>query len=257
MNSEEKAELLLKYKASAGNKALRNEVVLAYMSLVKYIAIATRNMYLNYIDADDVINEAVIGLIGAIENFDVEKKVKFETYASIKIRGAIIDYIRRQDFIPRTIRKFVKDYDEAYSELYSTLKREPSSSEIAAFMKILPDRLEKYMAQAFTAQTISFEELVITSGFDIAEKITEDGVWETEAKVYKREKLEYLAKAIESLKDRERLVITLYYYEKLKLSDIGTILDISESRVCQIHTQAVKKMRDYMEEYMGTKRSAG
>lgn len=247
---EAKALLLLKYKET-GDKALRNGVILAYMNIVKFAAISTRNMYLKYAETDDVINEATIALMSAVDSFNPQKGVKFETYASIKVRGAIIDFIRRQDFVPRNIRRFAKEYDTAYSVLYSELDREPSVQEIADYMHLSVDKLESCTAQAAAAQTLSFEEMVMDEGFDISDKADDDGMWAAEAGIHRQEKMKYLADAIRSLKDRERLVITLYYYEKLRFADIGKVLEISESRVCQIHSQAVQKMKRYMSEYIG------
>lgn len=246
---EERALLLLRYKET-GDKGLRNRVIMAYMNIVKYAALSTRNMYIKFAETDDVINEATIALMSAIDSFDPKKGVKFETYASIKVRGAIIDFIRRQDFIPRGIRRFARDYDAAYSALYEELDREPTAEEMAERMKLPVEKLESCTAQAAAAQTLSFEEMVMDSGFDIAEKADDDGMWSAEAGVHRQEKLRYLADAIKSLKDRERLVVTLYYYEKLRFSDIGKVLDVSESRVCQIHTQAVQKMKKYLGDYM-------
>ncbi len=246
---EEKALLLLKYKET-GDKALRSRVILAYMNIVKYAALSTRNMYIKFSETEDVINEATIALMGAIDSFDPKKGVKFETYASIKVRGAIIDYIRRQDFIPRGVRRFAKDYDTAYAALYEQLDREPTAEEMAEYMKLPPEKFENCAAQAAAAQTLSFEEMVADSGFDIAEKADDDGMWSAEAEVHRQEKMTYLAEAIKSLKERERLVITLYYYEKLRFSDIGKVLGISESRVCQMHTQAVQKLKKYLGDYL-------
>ena len=250
MTAAEKAELLLKYKETGG-KALRNDVVMAYMNIVNYAAVSTRNMYSRFTDSEDIINEATIALMAAVDSFDVSKNVKFETYASIKVRGAIIDYIRRQDIIPRTVRRFAREYDAAYSELYSRLDREPTDEELASYMKLSSSKFESCVAKAATAQTLSFEDLVFNNNFDMSEEASEDGVWATEASLYKEEKMQYLAMAIAALKEKERLVITLYYYEKLKFSEIGKVLEISESRVCQIHSQAVMKMKKFMCEYMG------
>lgn len=248
-DKEERALLLLRYKET-GEKSLRNRVILAYMNIVRFAALSTRNMYIKFAETDDVINEATIALMNAVDSFDPNKGVKFETYASIKVRGAIIDFIRRQDFIPRNVRRFARDYDAAYGALYGELDREPTTEEIAEYMKLPVEKLESCTAQAAAAQTLSFEEMVTDTGFDIAEKADDDGMWSAEAGVHKQEKMQYLADAIKSLKDRERLVITLYYYEKLRFSDIGKVLDVSESRVCQIHAQAVQKMKKYLEDYL-------
>ncbi len=246
---EEKLQLLMRYKET-GDKKLRNSVVMEYMNIVKYAAVSTRNMYIKFTGAEDIVNEATLALISAVDSFDPNKGAKFETYASIKVRGAIIDFIRRQDIVPRSVRRFAREYDAAYSELYGELDREPTSEELAAKMKITLARFESYTYQMAASQTLSFEELLADKGFDIAEETDENGVWSAEAPLYDQEKLKYLTEAVKSLKERERLVVTLYYYEKLRFSDIGKVLDVSESRVCQLHAQAVKKLRQYMENYI-------
>ena len=248
-DKEAKALLLLRYKET-GDKALRNDLILAYMNIVKYAAVSTRNMYLKYAETDDIINEATVALMTAIDSFDTKRGVKFETYASIKVRGAIIDYIRRQDFIPRSVRRFAREYDTAFSELYSQLDREPTLNEIADYMKMPPEKVESFTAQAAAAQTLSFESLLNDSGFDIPDKADEDGMWAPEASIHRQEKYKYLTEAIKQLKEKERLVVTLYYYEKLKFYDIGRVMDISESRVCQIHSQAVQKMKKFLSSYL-------
>ncbi|MCD7730521.1 MAG: FliA/WhiG family RNA polymerase sigma factor [Oscillospiraceae bacterium] len=250
MSAEEKAEILRKYKET-GDKALRNNAVMAYMNIVRYAAMSTRNMYAKYADSEDIINEATIALMSAIDSFDPNKNVKFETYASIKVRGAIIDYIRRQDIVPRNVRRFAREYDAAYSELFSRLDREPTDDELAEYLKLPKAKFDSCMAKSAAAQTLSFEDLVINNNFDLSDDVSEDGVWSAEASLYREEKMKYLAQAIASLKEKERLVITLYYYEKLKFSDIGKVLEVSESRICQIHAQAVAKMKNYMSEYLG------
>ena len=248
-DKEAKALLLLRYKET-GDKALRNDLILAYMNIVKYAAVSTRNMYLKYAETDDIINEATVALMTAIDSFDTKRGVKFETYASIKVRGAIIDYIRRQDFIPRSVRRFAREYDTAFSKLYSQLDREPTLNEIADYMKMPPEKVESFTAQAAAAQTLSFESLLNDSGFDIPDKADEDGMWAPEASIHRQEKYKYLTEAIKQLKEKERLVVTLYYYEKLKFYDIGRVMDISESRVCQIHSQAVQKMKKFLSSYL-------
>lgn len=248
-DKEAKALMLLRYKET-GDKALRNELILAYMNIVKYAAVSTRNMYLKYAETDDIINEATVALMTAIDSFDTKRGVKFETYASIKVRGAIIDYIRRQDFIPRSVRRFAREYDTAFSELYSQLDREPTLNEIADHMHMSPEKVESFTAQAAAAQTLSFETLLNDNGFDIPDKADEDGMWAPEASIHRQEKYRYLTEAIKQLKEKERLVVTLYYYEKLKFYDIGRVMDISESRVCQIHSQAVQKMKKFLSSYL-------
>ena len=230
----------------APDKALRNEIVMRSMHIVRYAVLSTRNMYRRYADDEDISNEAVIALMNAVDSFDPAKNVKFDTYASIKVRGAIIDYIRRQDTVPRSVRKFAREYDKAFSELYSQLDREPTRAELAKKLGITEEKLELLSSRSAAAASLSFEELVF-SGFDVTDE-SQSG--EVEEKLLLSERKSQLIKAIDELKDKERTVITLYYYEKLKYSEISQVMGISESRVCQIHSKAVQKPRDSISEYM-------
>ena len=248
---EKTTEELFEIYRSTGSKQARNEIVLRFMNIVNYAAVSTRNMYQKYTDSEDIVNEATIALMNAADSFDPGKNVKFETYASIRVRGAVIDYIRKQDIIPRNLRKFARDYDTAYSKLYTRLNREPTNEEIAAEMNIPVSRLEKNMAGTASAQTLSFEEMVFDNGFDLSDGNGEASTgWEPEKRLMNGEMHAMLAEAIDTLKEKERLVISLYYYEKLKYSEIAQVLQISESRVCQIHTAAVGKMKKHLAGYL-------
>lgn len=245
-SGESELELFRRYKENK-SIALRNEIVMRSMNIAKYAVLSTRNMYAGSSDAEDIENEAVLALMSAVDSFDPDKNVKFTTYASIKIRGAIIDYIRKSDIIPRSVRRFAKEYDKAYGELYSQLDREPNNSEIAEYMGISLAKLESFCARSASAQAFSFEEMIL-NGFDVSDDVSEG--YEAERKLIEKERRQQLIQAISLLNDSERTVITLYYYEKLKYSDIAKVLDVSESRVCQIHSKAVKKLREVMEQYM-------
>ena len=231
------------------DKKLRNLIVMQYTELVKYAVISTRNMYQKFAEPEDISNEAVIALIKAIDTFDLSKGAKFETYASIKMRGAIIDYIRKQDIIPRSVRHFAKDLETAYSHLNSTLDREPTLDDISEYMQIPKDKLMKNMASAAGATTMSFEDLLYENNFDMSSSDDSRGVWENEKGILLEERNTMLAKAVDTLNEQQRNVISLYYYEKLKFSEIAEVMDVSESRVCQIHSKAILKMKSFMDSY--------
>lgn len=239
--------LFEKYRQT-GDKNVRNELIMRSMHIVRYAVISTRNMFRKYADDDDISGEAVMALMNAVDSFNPAKNVKFDTYASIKVRGAIIDYIRKMDIIPRGVRKFAKEYDSAFAHLCSELDREPTREELAKYMGISTEKLDSFAAKSAAAQTLSFEELAF-SGFDPADE-TEGEFYEAEQRIMMEERKAQLAEAIKKLKDKERTVITLYYYEKLKYSEIAQVLGLSESRVCQIHAKAVEKMKDSLSEYM-------
>ncbi len=244
-----KEDIISLYKKT-GDINLRNKAVLAYMNVVDYAVFSTRNIYIKYADPQDIVGEATIALMSAIEGFDFEKNVKFETYASIKVRGAIIDFIRRQDIIPRKIRKFAKDYDIAYSKLYIKNGIEPTDEEIATDLSLSKERFYNYSASLASAQTLSLEEMFFSSDGESFGDIPSNDGFTPEEEIYRKEIMVYLAKAIDSLKEKERLVITLYYYERLKFSEIGLVLDLSESRICQIHSASVSKIKLFMKDYI-------
>lgn len=248
--SEDTAELFRIYKET-GDIETRNKLVLTYMDIVRYAAISTRNMYQKYADPEDIVNEATVALMNAVDSFDPDKNIKFETYASIRVRGAIIDYIRKQDIIPRNVRRFAREYDKAYSELYAQLDREPTSAELSVHMGISEEKLESLTARSAAAQTLSFEEMVFEGGYDIPDsEKNNSSVWQPEQRLLNGEMHGMLVKAVDALGERERLVISLYYYEKLRYAEIAAVIGVSESRVCQIHSAAVAKMRKTLSEYM-------
>ena len=228
------------------DEALRNEIVLKNMGLVRSCALALRNMYIKFGEVDDVVNEGVIALMEAIETFDPEKGAKFETYATLKIRGAIIDFVRRQDWIPRSVRKFARDLDNANSSLYNQYNRMPTTEELAEYMEMSEEKLLKLMAEASCMVTISFDELLYEDNFSEPASASEA----TDAGVLRQECCRVIAEAIESLKEKERQVITLYYFKSMKYSDIAKALGISESRVCQINTKATLTLKTILEPYI-------
>lgn len=229
-----------------GNINIRNDIILRYLELVRVIAVSLRNIYSKYAATDDIINEGVIALISAIDTFDPEKNVKFETYANLKVKGAIIDYVRKQDWVPRQVRRFTKDLEAAYNELYITLDRRPTNDELAEHLGMTKEKLAKNMSETAGAITLSFEELIYEDNFSVS------GNEGADIGLYQKELKDVLAEAIASLKPKERQVVSLYYYEKLKFGEIARVLEVSESRICQIHSKAMlvlqHKLKDYMTE---------
>lgn len=243
-DSQSQLALFEKYSESK-DVELRNEIVLRYMNVVKYVAVSMRNIYSKYADLEDIVNEGVLALIKAVETYDLERGVKFESYASLKIKGAIIDFVRKQDWIPRQVRLFSKSLDAAYNELYSQLDRRPTNDEIAAHMGITKEKLLRLMSDSAGAITLSFEELLYEDNFADA-----NGDFPADKSLYDNELKKVIAEAIDELKPREKQVITLYYFERLKLGEIGKVLGVSESRVCQIHSKAVLFLKRRLDGYV-------
>lgn len=238
------AEQIALYREN-GDIALRNEIVLNNMGLVRACALSMRNMYIKFGEVDDVVNEGVLALMDAIETYDATKGAKFETFASLKVRGAIIDYIRKQDWIPRNLRKFSRTLDKANSMLYNLNGRVPTTAELAEYLKMDENKLLKLMAECSCTLTLSFEELLYED--NINEPAAEDAA--TDSELLREEMRKVIADAIGELKDREREVITLYYYKNFKYSDIAKALGVTEGRVCQIHSKAVLALKAKLEPY--------
>lgn len=229
---------------------IRNELVLKYTGVVRKIVLRFRGSYNNFGQLDDMVNQGIIALIDAVEKYDMDMGNKFETFASIKIRGAIIDFMRKQDWVPRNQRSLAKELDEVFEKLYCEYGREPAQSEIAQQMDISVENLEKVMGQRHNSILLSYEEVV----YESVEKATHIGTRDSddnspEGELLYSELRSKLGEAIEDLNERERQVVSLYYYESLKLKEIATILGISESRVSQIHSAAIIKMKYKLNSY--------
>ncbi|MDE6220260.1 MAG: FliA/WhiG family RNA polymerase sigma factor [Lachnospiraceae bacterium] len=230
---------------------LREKLILEYASLVKVVA-GRLSMYLGYnVEYEDLVSYGVFGLIDAIDKFDMGKEVKFETYASLRIRGAILDQIRKMDWIPRTIRQRQKQIDTAMKDLEQRNGRPATDAELAAYMGISEDEFLDWQNQVKADNIISLNEYV-EQGNDISsEKSISSGFETPESVVEKSELKEMLEESLELLTDKEKKVILLYYYEELTLKEISRVLEVSESRISQLHTKALQKMKTKMGSYIG------
>jgi RNA polymerase sigma factor for flagellar operon FliA len=238
------------YKES-GSVEARNDIVLAYTDLVKRIVLRFKGSYSNYGQLDDMINQGMIALIDAVEKFDPGMGNKFETFASLKIKGAVIDFMRKQDWIPRNQRTLVKELNAVYDALYAEYGREPSKEEIAARMGVDTDQLDKILQKRQSAMILSYEEAINEKMMTAFPLLTEqkEEVEAPETEMLKNELKEQLMDAIGDLGEKERLVVSLYYYENLKLKEIASIMQITESRVSQIHSASIMKLRHRIETY--------
>ena len=228
----------------------RNNIVLEYMDLVKKIVMRFRSSSSSYAQVDDMINQGIIALIDAVEKYDPYMGNKFETFATVKIRGAIIDLMRKQDWVPRNQRSLSKEVDEIYSALYAEYGREPTKEEMAAGMGITVAGLEKILEQRQSSMVLSYEEVINEKMQAATPLYANSGESETPESVMMQQELQdQLAAAIDALGEKERLVVSLYYYENLKLKEIAQVLGITESRVSQIHSAAIIKLKNRMTNY--------
>ena len=222
---------------------VREKLIIEYAPLVKIVA-GRLSMYLGYnVEYDDLVGYGVFGLIDAIDKFDYGKGIKFETYASLRIRGAVLDQIRKMDWIPRSLRQKQKKIDAAMNKLELELGRLATDEELAKEIGISEDELLNWQGQANVTNVISLDEFVDTSGEKNVESVGVN-TFETPEEVIEKDELKkLLAESLKTLTDREKKVILLYYYEELTLKEISLVLEVSESRVSQLHTRALQKMK--------------
>jgi RNA polymerase sigma factor for flagellar operon FliA len=232
---------------------IRNLIIEKYSYLVKIIALKLRGIYQQYGDIEDIVNEGIIALMDVVEKYDKSKNTKFETYASIRIRGSIIDYVRKQDWIPRKVKSDYKTVKEAEETLSNTLGRAPSDTEIADYLKMDLKDYNHIINNAYGSSIMSFEELLSES--NVLESDIMSGYELPEQEIESKELYKVLVDSVKNLNEKEQLVISLYYNEELKLKDIADILNISNSRVSQIHTSALQKLEKSIKEYLNDRRS--
>lgn len=243
MQEEEKNKLWLAYSKSK-SAHLREQIIIEYVGLVKIVA-GRLSMYLGYtVEYDDLIGYGTFGLIDAIDKFDYLKGVKFETYASLRIRGAILDHIRRLDWIPRTLRQKQKKLEAAYHKLEVELGRSATDDELAKELEITPSELDLWKNQTLGMNLISLDEY-LEQGSEVRMDSRGSSQFDEPEKVVEKQELKsMLEEALEYLTENERKVILLYYYEELTLKEISHILEVSESRISQLHTKALQKMKN-------------
>ena len=249
------AELWGQYQADPSTDA-RERLILHYSPLVKFVAGRVAAGLPQSIEQSDLVSYGIFGLIDAIDKFDPERGFKFETYAISRIKGAIIDELRSIDWVPRSIRSKARAIERAYSKLENELKRSPDDAEMAAEMGITESELSHTLSQISFVGVVALDEVVNTgekgSGTTTVGDTVADKVNDPVAAFEVEEMKHLLADAINRMPDRERLVLTLYYYEALTLAEIGTVLGVTESRVCQIHTKAILQLRGRLVEPAST-----
>jgi len=233
------------YQKMSGGKN-RDEMIKKHLSLVNFVVARLSIGLPGWLDKRDLINAGVIGLIDAVNHFDPAKGVKFETYASTRIRGAIIDELRSLDWIPRSTRAKSKEIESAISNLINKLGHIPTDEEVATKLGWEMNKYYKALEQVSGTTLLSLDEMVKTSsGVESVKRIdtVASNDEDTLEKIERRELVDNVVNILATLSEQERLAIALYYYEELTLKEIGMVMNVSESRVSQIHTSAILKLR--------------
>jgi len=245
--AEETTDLWRTYRRSR-DQALRDRLILTYAPLVKYVAGRLGSGLPAHVDEGDLVSYGLLGLIAAIERYDPDRDVKFETYAIARIKGSILDELRAMDWVPRSVRSRAREIERAMTELEAKLGRAPSDEEIASKVGITKEDLDESLTDISRSSIAALDELWTVSGSGgdqvaLIDTIEDTQGPEPQSAFAVTEARESIADAISRLPEREKLVITLYYYEDLTLREIGEVLGVTESRVSQLHTKAILRLK--------------
>jgi RNA polymerase sigma factor FliA len=244
---EDTQALWLEFRKSR-DQGIRDRLILTYAPLVKYVAGRLGSGLPAHVEEGDLVSYGLLGLIGAIERYDPDRDVKFETYAIARIKGAIIDELRAMDWVPRSVRARARHIERAITELEAKLHRAPTDEEIAQKLGITDEELEDSLTEISRSSIAALDELwtISSSGGDqvaLIDTIEDTQGPEPQCALAQTELREALGEAIARLPEREKLVVTLYYYEELTLREIGEVLGVTESRVSQLHTKAILRLK--------------
>ena len=236
------------------SKDARDQLILHYSPLVKYVASRVATGLPANVEQADLVSYGIFGLIDGLEKFELARKVKFETYAIPRIRGAIIDELRSLDWVPRSVRFKAREMDKAYTEIEAREKRAPTDEEVAEHLGTSVSELHDIVTQISFVSVMALDELVSVGtergeSISLLDTLADRGAADPSSGVEGNERRALLSAAVNALSDREKLVVTLYYFEGLTLAEIGDVLGVTESRVCQIHTKAVGQLRINLAEH--------
>lgn len=238
---------------TGSSQAARDRLILHYSPLVKYVASRVATGLPASVEQADLVSYGIFGLIDALEKFDRAREIKFETYAIPRIRGAIIDELRSLDWVPRSVRFKAREVEKAQTELEARLRRSPTDAEIAQHLGIKLSELHDIMTQISFVTVTALEEMVGTGTergetLSLLDTLADAGAADPMSGLEGTETRAMLAQALNKLSEREKIVVTLYYFEGLTLAEIGDVLGVTESRICQIHTKAVGLLRNQLRE---------
>lgn len=230
-----------------GDQLARERLILTYAPLVKYVAGRMSSALPAHVEEADLISYGLQGLIGAVERFDPGRQVKFETYAVARIKGSIIDELRSLDWVPRSVRARAREIERKSAELEHKLQRAPTDEELAGALNMTLEEFETAITQIHNSSIVALDEMwTVSSGGEPLSLIDTIGDWrltDPAALLDVTELRDTLADAIARLPDREKIVIALYYYDGLTLREIGEVLGVTESRVSQLHTKAILRLK--------------
>ena len=248
LSEEELTELWGEYFRDKTQKTVRDTLIVQYIYLIRYVVGRVKVSLPTTISIEDIAGYGVEGLINAIERYSPQKNTRFETYALIRIRGAILDRIRAQDFLPRSVRKKIKDIKNAQEELKQELGRMPTTTEVANKLDMDPDKVNQLLAEDTTITSIYEKKGSSDDSMEIIDTIQDTNKLNPQEQMEEKNVKQQLEKALQRLPERERIIMVLYYQENMTLKEIGATLNMSESRVCQLHAQSIMKLKNILSE---------
>ena len=248
LSEEELQALWEKFFKDKSNKELRDALIVQYIYLIRYVVGRIKVTLPSSISIEDVAGYGVEGLINAIERFSVQKNTRFETYALIRIRGAILDRIRAEDFLPRSVRKKIKDIKQAQETLKQDLGRMPTTTEVAQYVNMDPDKVTQLLSEDTVMTSIYDKKGASDDSVEIIDTIQDTNRLTPHENMEEKNVKQELERALQRLPERERIIMVLYYQENMTLKEIGATINMSESRVCQLHAQSIMKLKNILSE---------
>jgi len=249
--SDNTTEKMWEEYANGRSSALKEKLIVHYAPIVKHVAGRLLIHVGQHVEYDDLVGYGVFGLIDAIDKFDYKKGVKFETYASFRIKGAIIDHIRKMDWVPRALRQKSKRMEAAVSMLEEKLGRAPTPEEIAEELGFTGPDSTDIIKKSSVQALVSLDDFLDQNQEVAYTALVADTANSPEEQTERKERKKMLSEEITKLSDKEKLIVTLYYFEDLTLKEISSIMKVSESRVSQLHTKAIKKLQGKLGKYKG------
>ncbi len=253
LSEDELTALWEEYLKDKTNKAARDTLIVQYIYLIRYVVGRVKVTLPATISIEDIAGYGVEGLINAIERYSPQKNTRFETYALIRIRGAILDRIRAQDFLPRSVRKKIKDIKAAQEKLKQDLGRMPTTTEVANYLDMEPDKVNQLLAEDTTMTSLYDKRGNTDDSVEIIDTIQDENKLNPQEKAEEQNVKQELEKALKRLPERERVIMVLYYQENMTLKEIGETINMSESRVCQLHAQGIMKLKNILSENRTTR----
>lgn len=248
MSEEELTALWQKYLSNKTDKSVRDVLIVQYIYLIRYVVGRVKVTLPAAISVEDITGYGVEGLIDAIEKYSLQKNTRFETYALIRIRGAILDKIRAQDFLPRSVRKKIKDIKAAQEHLKQELGRMPTTQEVAQFTNMDPDKITQLLSDDTTMTSIYDKKGSTEDSVEIIDTIEDTNNLNPHEHAEEKNVKQELERALLRLPERERIIMVLYYQENMTLKEIGETIGMSESRICQLHAQGIMKLKNILSE---------